>query len=138
MSKHTPGPWTAVRDPNAIMSDDWCIGAQGQIDHVAVCSERDARLIAAAPDLLNAVCFLLSNPDNRISKADRDAAYNAIAKATGETLPMKTYSVTLAVERTYQVLADSPEEARLIASQMADMSHETPEVVAIYEEEIYD
>jgi len=51
---------------------------------------------------------------------------------------MTTYSVTLAVERTYQVLADSPEEARLIASQMADMSHETPEVVALYEEEIYD
>ena len=51
---------------------------------------------------------------------------------------MTTYSVTLAVERTYQVLANSPEEARLIASQMADMSQETPEVVALYEEEIYD
>lgn len=51
---------------------------------------------------------------------------------------MKTYSVTLAVERTYQVLADSPEEARLLASQMADMSQETPEVVALYEEEAYE
>ena len=51
---------------------------------------------------------------------------------------MTAYSVTLAVERTYQVLANSPEEARLIASQMADMSQETPEVVALYEEEIYD
>jgi hypothetical protein len=42
-------------------------------------------LIAAAPDLLNAVRFLLSNHDNRISKPDRDAAYAAIAKAKGET-----------------------------------------------------
>lgn len=55
MSKHTIGPWTATRDPNAIMADDWCIGAQGQIDSVAVCSERDARLIAAAPELLDAL-----------------------------------------------------------------------------------
>ena len=51
MSQHTPGPWIAQRDPNAIMADDWCIGAQGQIDSVSVCSERDARLIAAAPKM---------------------------------------------------------------------------------------
>lgn len=41
------------------------------------------RLIAAAPELLNAVRCLLSNPDNRISGADRNAAYAAIASATG-------------------------------------------------------
>lgn len=52
---HTSGPWSAQRDPGAIMADDWCIGAQGQIDLVAVCSERDAQLIAAAPDMLTAL-----------------------------------------------------------------------------------
>lgn len=41
-------------------------------------------VVGAAPDLLNAVRFLLSNPDNRISRADRDAAYAAIAKAEGQ------------------------------------------------------
>ena len=53
--KHTPGPWIAIPDPNAITQDDWCIGAQGQIDKVAVCSECDASLIAAAPELLEAL-----------------------------------------------------------------------------------
>ena len=90
MSKHTPGPWKFYDDSND--------GKTNRIEIVAIgktvariyhsVPEEDlpnARLIAAAPDLLNAVRFLLSNPDNRISKADRDAAYAAIAKATGET-----------------------------------------------------
>ena len=72
MSKHTPGPWKAVY----IGCSDWDLN--GPV------TEQDWKLAAAAPDLLNAVRFLLSNPDNRISKADRDAAYAAIAKATGE------------------------------------------------------
>ena len=95
--KHTPGPWEAQRDPNAIMADDWCIGAQGQIDMVAVCSERDARLIAAAPDLLEALQKFVAwseaenNPKDttfweRVEMLkDLDAAASAaLAKATKE------------------------------------------------------
>ena len=92
MSKHTPGPWEAQRDPNAIMADDWCIGAQGQIDMVAVCSERDARLISAAPDLLEALkdlfgadmvyCMMGDGKDDQIEAIAKARA--AIAKATGE------------------------------------------------------
>ena len=58
MTKHTLGPWIARPDPNAISPDDWCIGigdSLQNIDKVAVCSERDAHLIAAAPDLLEAL-----------------------------------------------------------------------------------
>jgi len=52
---NTPGYWVAQRDPDAIGKSDWCIGVDGApIDYVAVCSERDARLIAAAKELLEA------------------------------------------------------------------------------------
>jgi len=100
MSKHTPGPWEAQRDPNAIMADDWCIGAQGQIDMVAVCSERDASLIAAAPELLKALkeCRNAIQGGTTVEPYDnRGAGFQqqfgvafveylnaAIAKATGE------------------------------------------------------
>lgn len=55
MGKHTPGPWIVTKDPHGT-SDDYCIGvADGNIDQIAVCSERDARLIAAAPELVDAL-----------------------------------------------------------------------------------
>ena len=94
MSKHTPGPWRIngnnmfrwiVADSEVFThSDDVNRSAYGGNMVCESVHEANARLIAAAPDLLNAVRFLLSNPDNRISKADRDAAYDAIAKATGK------------------------------------------------------
>lgn len=87
MSKHTPGPWTAQRDPGAVMADDWCIGAGSQIDMVAVCSERDARLIAAAPELLEALIAVrawdVSNLALDVPLEIRRQMQAAIAKATG-------------------------------------------------------
>ena len=109
MNKHTPGPWNTtlraapVEDGN---DDELEIAISGSnpnqrtsastfktdgftVDGYEVegCSleeaKANARLIAAAPDLLNAVLFLLNNPDNRISRADVNAALAAIAKATG-------------------------------------------------------
>lgn len=48
---HTPAPWVATPDEHGT-SDDWCIGVNGgKVDQVAVCSARDAALIAAAPDM---------------------------------------------------------------------------------------
>jgi hypothetical protein len=86
MSKHTPGPWEAQRDPNAIMADDWCIGAQGQIDMVAVCSERDASLIAAAPELLEALQEMVALVEMAVpfDGPQQRKARAAIAKATGD------------------------------------------------------
>ena len=37
----TPGEWLAVADPNAIKTDDWCVGIDGSIDYVAVCALRE-------------------------------------------------------------------------------------------------
>ncbi|PZO66159.1 MAG: hypothetical protein DI635_00600 [Pseudoxanthomonas suwonensis] len=54
-AQHTPGPWIAQRDPHALpnaVNADYVIGIEGgPIDYVAVCSERDAEVIAAAPRL---------------------------------------------------------------------------------------
>jgi hypothetical protein len=68
------------------LSDDWCIGLEdslANIDKVAVCSERDARLIAAAPELLEALQCVMAASGEQLSTAF-EQAQAAIAKATGE------------------------------------------------------
>lgn len=83
MSGHTPGPWVAQPDPHS-NPGEWVIGiANGPVDYVAVCSERDARLIAAAPELLEALidcrrALELANFTGELAVVDA-----AIAKATG-------------------------------------------------------
>jgi hypothetical protein len=83
-SKHTPGPWEFF--------DTLCIGVMSAQSDVAHCSGYDgnrsrdeelanARLIAAAPDLLAALEALLSY-DDMVECADMARA--AIAKARGE------------------------------------------------------
>jgi len=54
---HTPGPWVATPDPLGITRGDYCIGEEGgpNIDGVATCSENNAALISAAPDMLAAL-----------------------------------------------------------------------------------
>jgi len=92
MSKHTPGPWVVVRrrdhGDHVIQSDS---------DTVAVVwdeggsPDADARLIAAAPDMLAALELLLANvlagDEGGYSKREHAAAIaaaeGAIAKARG-------------------------------------------------------
>lgn len=51
----TPGPWIVSHDPDG-SPDDYCIGVpDGKVDQIAVCSKRDAALIAAAPDMYEAL-----------------------------------------------------------------------------------
>ena len=88
--KHTPGPWYAesghkqqngqvywqITDGNdAIMQNQfcWCQGSH----------EANARLIAAAPDLLEALEAALNEADGVKITAWEDAARAAIAKARG-------------------------------------------------------
>lgn len=63
MSGHTPGPWTATRVPTSI-GHAWQFDPPGGCIYVddggaeerdAKTAEADARLIAAAPDLLDAL-----------------------------------------------------------------------------------
>ena len=95
MSKHTQGPW-AVRD---IPTGQRYIGPSQDggapsvalvLSRVNVPDERlaaDARLIAAAPELLEALRNLVEEQDaneGHATAATYDKARAAIAKATGE------------------------------------------------------
>lgn len=94
MSKHTPGPW--VRSGNNIKSrTDNCVviripaqtaryGAEWEIERW----DADARLIAAAPELLEALENLLKvhEGEGGTQHNAADMARAALAKAKGEEL----------------------------------------------------
>ena len=92
VTKHTPGPWkpacgargTTCRHP-AILCDGGQVGnATWQGSEAA--TDANARLIAAAPDLLEALRGLLAAVQHSVcenSGPAQDAASAAIAKATG-------------------------------------------------------
>ena len=93
MNKPTPGPWGAK--PHKTFTGMWEITQKNEIPYVAVCSERDARLIAAAPDLLEALTEYIrlfeahcitnhSTDDKDFTGYLAEKARAAIAKATGE------------------------------------------------------
>ena len=79
MSAHTPGPWTAVQDGNV----DWYIVDENESVIVFGLSEPDARLIAAAPDMLDALRAVRAY-HNGGSPYSVDAIDAAIAKAEGK------------------------------------------------------
>ena len=94
MTKHTPGPWNFYDDSNDGKTNRIEIVAVGKtvarIYHSVPAEDLpNARLIAAAPDLLNALKRILDEPNNTMSdgKALKEIiriARAAIAKATGE------------------------------------------------------
>lgn len=94
MSDYTPGPWSA--DGYKIYTKDWdsLIGHTGNSDVPEGEAVANARLIAAAPELLEALRQILSSgiePDDpridflrvQVDKLDWEAARAAIAKAEG-------------------------------------------------------
>ena len=98
-SKHTPGPWTQGWSKSGI-DCVWLDGktepeiGMGDDDEWIDCgTEANARLIAAAPDLLNALEAVLNEfaKDGHGGEFEDgehpyvDAARAAIAKATGQT-----------------------------------------------------
>jgi len=95
-AQHTPGPWKAA---HAIQDDAaaryiWSMTdkATGHRELVATIPyaegdhiNADARLISAAPDLLAALQDLLAATEKTYdSRHERQAALDAIAKATGQ------------------------------------------------------
>lgn len=91
MSQHTPGPWSINDWPQA--NTDIAIGAVGTpliaripLRHVSINEQKaNARLIAAAPDLLAALLMVLDDP-NALDGRPRTAEFvrEAIAKAEGQ------------------------------------------------------
>jgi hypothetical protein len=92
---HTPGPWRFAQDGrepywNVDMPMQDGSPGYGFANAMVYTTEEDARLIAAAPDLLDALkrCVQwLSDLDNDIcEKAELLNAMDAIAKAEGVTM----------------------------------------------------
>lgn len=83
-SKWTPGPWAVMDYTDDEEFPRWCVvplSCVGTIAHVQK-SEANANLIAAAPDLYEA---LEAMGDDRIGDAEFNAMRNAaLAKARGE------------------------------------------------------
>lgn len=83
MSKHTPGPWEVQ---NMTVFNSGCMfvancDGLGDVDRMEI-SRANARLIAAAPDLLAALKVLVDNGGIGPEQMFRDARA-AIAKAEG-------------------------------------------------------
>jgi len=93
MNKHTPGPWSFAmprEDGNYVKIYLHGLGRpdkiKGEDSLAGYCGEANGRLIAAAPDLLEAL-------DDLLAQVEKDApewlslnqARSAIAKAKGET-----------------------------------------------------
>lgn len=90
MSEHTPGPWTAIQ----VEGGEWTIWREGTNHFVTettgtMATEANARLIAAAPDLLEALealvdpcdCYGRERGDHSVLC---NRARDAIAKARGQ------------------------------------------------------
>ncbi len=97
MSKHTPGPWRVEHQNPSPTTGEWMIAGSkpGYLAEVRDCGSGDvranARLIAAAPDLLEACELIVSAFDQlapmssaRNEPLQINAARAAIAKARGE------------------------------------------------------
>lgn len=108
MSKHTPGPWVYAREYGESVTEapkittvarcaDFVIGLECDYPggdyrngDPSGDEEADARLIAAAPELLEALKAIVGiDVHSILTEADADAIHQqaraAIAKATGET-----------------------------------------------------
>lgn len=84
MSEWTPGPWVAVNERDVDTADGKCIAIMGVgVDEF----EANAHLIAAAPDLYEALAAIMNHHASKVLFGNRqmaDNAWNALAKARGE------------------------------------------------------
>ena len=90
--KGTPGPWFEHREGFSTVYIEARIGG-GMIQEVAACGPTEkgsdaqsanAMLIAAAPELLEALQFIINDCSRMIPKCAEDKAKAAINKALGE------------------------------------------------------
>jgi hypothetical protein len=78
-AKHTPGPWVVMRGG---WSEEGF--AQYELHGNRTSCIADVRLIAAAPELLDALQAIIDLPAHPMRKKGVEIARAAIAKATGE------------------------------------------------------
>jgi len=82
---HTPGPWTFsdeyVIAKETVIADPYCMATRGQSDEGEM--EANASLIAAAPDMLEALEEVASYLDKEDSESLVETVNEAITKARG-------------------------------------------------------
>ena len=83
MNKHTPGPWFVDAHNNVLA--EGCLVAFPSVAAGLEKQEANARLIAAAPDLLEAIEGLLNALPSATAHPAIKSARNAITKAKGVT-----------------------------------------------------
>lgn len=90
MNDHTPGPWEVGPMHNTVRPADIATRRDNPNNGCAICTlygdddrPANARLIAAAPDLLLALQLILEKPDYDLLPAERADGEAAIRKATG-------------------------------------------------------
>jgi hypothetical protein len=86
-AKHTPGPWTywpKVAYPLGVVTRDASAGHIATPSDCGECTEANACLIAAAPDMLEALELCVSWQSGAERGRVFDAARAAIRKAKGE------------------------------------------------------
>jgi len=81
MSEYTPGPWWVVHGDLVRTSSGRPIRQSS--DQPLAVRVADAHLIAAAPDLLEALRLILDEPDNDLLNTHRYYAMKAVHKAEG-------------------------------------------------------
>lgn len=90
-SKHTPGPWV-IKDGILKSENGYHLYSLEERPGLGHAAEANARLIAAAPELLESLegllnqakqCFALTTSEESQKVLAMDAARAAIAKATG-------------------------------------------------------
>ena len=112
-SAHTPGPWHARHDTvrwNVYESDDRCLACL-QLP----CTEANARLIAAAPELLEACKALLDAKRSGRSQHRTDAAaliYKAEA-AIAKAEPRQTGQVAITTDRKCSACSGKQRKERI-------------------------
>jgi len=89
MSKHTQGPWEARQSVRGYWFIEHQQGGEGYTLTKLDCGEEDSRLLASAPEMLDAlhelVKYLGVDVDNGLDELLTNARA-AIAKATGEEI----------------------------------------------------
>lgn len=83
-AKHTPGPWEITEDLG--MDEAWCNWHRvGPVDLMGSTANANSRLIAAAPDMLEALkaVHACGNAGAKLSRVASDKTRAAIAKAEG-------------------------------------------------------
>jgi hypothetical protein len=85
MSNHTKGLWEARLSVNGYWFIDYEQGGEGYTLTKLDCNEEDSRLIASAPEMLDALRSLMEYVGGWDAAADHPCgkARDAIAKATG-------------------------------------------------------